>query len=105
MKWYYFVGLIAAVTVVMLAVGWIGNKAVDGTENALRARRLQKKSETAVPDQQPQRLADRFSKPAQTPPVLTRKARFCAECGAALADRAKFCPMCGAAAESYRSRE
>ena len=117
----YFIGLIAIGTVVYLIVGWIGNKAVDKTENAMRARRVQKQRENPASAQPSRRLADQLTPraasqaaqqttafPGSQPsaqPVTEQKARFCAECGAALAENAKFCPMCGAAAESYRSRE
>jgi rubrerythrin len=69
MQWYYFVGLIAVVTVIYLVVGWIGNKAVDKTENAMRARRVQRQNERAVPTQPTRRLADQLTPraPGQAP--------------------------------------
>ena len=113
MKWYVFLGLIAVGTIVYLIVGWIGNKAVDSTENALRARRVQKQNEHTAPAQPSRRLAEQMTPravssqgPAQTAlPAREQKARFCTACGGGLEENAKFCPMCGAAVERYRGRE
>lgn len=113
MKWYVFLGLIAVGTIVYLIVGWLGNKAVDSTENALRAKRLQRQQENAAPTQPQRRLAEQMTPraasapvPAQTAlPAREQKARFCTACGAGLEENAKFCPMCGAAVERYRGRE
>lgn len=129
MEWYYLVALFAIGTVVYLVVGWIGNKAVDKTENALRARRVQKQNERSAPAQPARRLADQMTPQAagqarqttvfpgpqpaaaaqaaqQAAPLpQERKARFCAACGVSLAENAKFCPMCGAVVENYRSKE
>lgn len=61
MDWIYFIGLIAVVAVVMLVVGWIGNKAVDKTENAMRARKVRRQNENLVPAQPSRRLADQMT--------------------------------------------
>ena len=60
--WLIFLGLIVVVAIVMAIVGFIGNKAVDGATNKMRAKRIQQQRQQPVP-QQPQSLAARYQQP------------------------------------------
>ena len=121
MQWYYFVGLIALGVVVYLIVGWIGNKAVDKTENALRARRMQKQRQSPAPAQASRRLADQMTPQAAgqtrqttvfpgTQPIVPvqgspQPAAIPARQSAPLSQerKARFCASCGASlAEAAR---
>ncbi|MBR6378052.1 MAG: hypothetical protein IKS05_09880 [Oscillospiraceae bacterium] len=55
-----FIVLIAVVAVLMIVVGWIGNKFVDKTTDAVRNKAVRKQNAQAP--QQSERLADRLEK-------------------------------------------
>ncbi len=98
-SWIYIIGFIAVMTVIILVVGYIGNKAVDKTENALRDRRLRNQDERAEPAAS---LAKKFSDAQRVKPKQVRQARFCTECGESLAADARFCPSCGKRVGAYK---
>ncbi len=58
--WLYLIGMFAIVFVIMLIVGFIGNKATDKMENAARARR--DRAQGQQPAKPPESLAQRYAK-------------------------------------------
>ncbi len=86
---------------VFIAVGFIGNKAVDKTENALHSRKV-KRQNLRNQNDQPESLASRFNMAGANIPVQqTHSAAFCIECGEKIDENSKFCRSCGAKIETY----
>ena len=100
-SWVYIIGVFAAVFVVMLIVGFIGNKAVDKTENALCSKRISKQNNDTVYSGQSESLADRFSASENIQFPQMHRALFCTECGEKLLDNCQFCPKCGTKVNTY----
>ena len=100
--WIYIVVIFAIVFVVMLIVGFIGNKVVDKTENALRTKRINGQKNRSYQEAQTESLAKKLNMTAAVPVTQTHKASFCANCGEQLKSESKFCPNCGAEVEKYR---
>ncbi|MBQ1553787.1 MAG: zinc-ribbon domain-containing protein [Clostridia bacterium] len=94
-----FIILIAVVAVVILVVGFIGNRIVDGAGNAMRAARNRQRR--ADPQsRQSESLAARYAgaKPEQTvtpQQAPAPRAKFCVKCGRQLSDGEDVCAACG----------
>ena len=93
-----FIGLVAVVAVVILFVGFVGNRIVDGAGNAMRsAKNQQQRNDPRY--QKSESLAERYAA-AQRAQANTRQtpaaqAKYCGRCGQALEDGAKTCGACG----------
>ena len=94
-----FIGLIAVVTVVIIVVGFIGNRIVDGAGNAMRAAKNQRKREDPQ-YHQTESLAARYAgarsaqtgAPQQAP---APRAMYCVKCGQPLSGSGEVCAACG----------
>lgn len=56
-----FLALFAITAVVMLIVEFLGNRAVDGMENAVRSSMAKKRRETPAPNAPAERLSERYT--------------------------------------------
>ena len=100
-NWVYIIVVFAAVFVVMLVVGFIGNKAVEKTENALRSKRISKQNNDPVYSGRSESLADRFGASGNIQFPQMHRASFCTKCGEKLSDNCQFCPKCGTKVDTY----
>ena len=93
-----FIGLVAVVAVVILFVGFVGNRIVDGAGNAMRsAKNQQQRNDPRY--QKAESLADRYAAAqnarGNTGQTAAAQAKYCGRCGHALEDGAKTCGACG----------
>ncbi len=56
-----FLALFAITAIVMLIVEFLGNKAVDGMENAVRSSMAAKRRKTCAPSAPTERLSERYT--------------------------------------------
>ena len=103
-SWVYIVGIFGLSFIAVIVVGFIGNKAVDKTENALRSNRINRQNNNPAKSCQSESLASRLSATgnAQTPQI--HKASFCTVCGEKLDKDSLFCPKCGTKADTYEKQ-
>lgn len=99
--WVIFVGLIAVTAVIMLIVGFIGNKVVDKTENSFRSRRVDREYSNPVRTERTESLADRLNRSGYRQAPRVHRAAFCNCCGEKLGSDSRFCTKCGAMVETY----
>ncbi|MBQ5995928.1 MAG: hypothetical protein IJL63_08760 [Clostridia bacterium] len=86
----------AIVLVLVIIVGFIGNRVTDGFENFLRK---QKKNNKSTPNYSPaQSLASRYNNQhsAVNKPPQSNHAGFCIYCGSPLQEGSVYCGSCGA---------
>ncbi len=96
METLYIIGFFAVVFVIVLIVGFIGNKAVDGAENALRSKRYDKRNGVSPKVSQQESLAARYSStPAAVKYTNKAPADLCRNCGARIPQGSAYCPSCG----------
>ncbi|MBR6407441.1 MAG: zinc-ribbon domain-containing protein [Clostridia bacterium] len=107
MEWIYFVGLIVIVAIVMAIVGFLGNKVVDGAENAFRSKRIQNRKQDPSGQPKTESLAARYAQPqsksnqtvlpsqAQNEQGSPTAGKYCSNCGQMLREESVFCPYCG----------
>ena len=88
----YFILIFAATAVVIIVVGFIGNKIVDGASNAIRARKYANRAENVMNEAVPDSLASRNA--AMSRQIVP--SAFCTCCGAKIDGRSAFCSTCGA---------
>ena len=93
----YIILVFAAAFVVILIVGFIGNKAVDGMSNAFRSKKYNDSGRGRPNEEAPQSLAARFQQaPGGTAQRTLNGTSFCPRCGNPLGSGIRFCPKCGA---------
>ncbi len=93
-----------AVAIVMLIVGFIGNKIVDGATNAARSKKIQQQKNNPQYGKT-ESLAARYNGAQPNRTVMPQqppapKAKFCTKCGNRLSEGAQFCNKCGTRAEN-----
>lgn len=89
-------------TVVVMIVGYLGNKLTDKAENAMRSKRYQRMQATGRHTGPTESLAARMEQAGYGAKKPEQKAQFCSSCGERLQENARFCPKCGAPQDSYR---
>ena len=94
-----FLIVAAVVFVLMVVVGFLGNKIVDGVSNAMRSGKAER-SQSDTRDKQPESLAARYNARQPAPPPVQAQPKprpqYCTQCGRRLADGAAACSFCGA---------
>ena len=93
------IGLIVVVAIVMLIVGFIGNKIVDGASNAMRSKKVQQQKNNPQYNKT-ESLAARYNRVQQNQTQMQQQisvpqAKFCTKCVQPLNEDAVFCNACG----------
>jgi outer membrane murein-binding lipoprotein Lpp len=94
-----FLLVAAIVLVVMVVVGFIGNKIVDGATNAVRSGKA-KRDQSEMQNKQPESLAARYNarqpaRPTEQPQQTVPRRQYCTQCGQRLPEGAAVCTCCG----------
>ena len=97
--WLILIALFAVTYIVILIVGFLGNKMSDKAENALRAKR-QKRMEAKNPKTGPsESLAVKMAQGGYSAAPKTYTPRFCSSCGSRLNAGDRECPKCSASVD------
>ncbi len=102
MEWLYMIIFFAIAFVIVMVVGFLGNKLSDKAENAFREQKLKRKAANNQLSGPTESLASRMAQSGYQSQKKEHKAQFCTSCGQHLAEGTSSCPKCGAIVSSYK---
>ena len=90
------IGVFAVTFILIVVVGFIGNKVVDGASNKMRERRIERREAMGENESPTESLAARFANvPNSGVTRIQQNDVLCPTCGARIIGTERFCRACG----------